>query len=301
MPEIEYSTIPGHASTPETPSFAFDPTDPWTETFQTGLKRAGLTGKSVYEVGIGTGINAAFVLRVCRAAEASGSDLDPRLAELAERNVHNLAPEEAHRFHPVKGAVSLIDTEAARAQIAKTDVVMACIPQVGDPGDRRVASFREAHEVELGESAQEKTDDHIAHYYPWDMFDQYPYNAVGLGLNEALLRRVRDAAPDAQMIMNFGARIPVATLCAMFEANGYAPEVLHSQMVQQDGSTDISFFVTLEQAMKGTGYETDLVCEFFADADGEMPLSACDAQARQQDNVEAPLFHRVCVIRGVPV
>lgn len=44
----------------EAPSFAFDPTDPWTETFQIGLWRAGLQGRHVYEVGIGTGTNAVF-------------------------------------------------------------------------------------------------------------------------------------------------------------------------------------------------------------------------------------------------
>ncbi|WP_138469348.1 class I SAM-dependent methyltransferase [Poseidonocella sp. HB161398] len=288
------------AVTPETPSFAFDPGDPWTRTFQKGLERAGLDGKRVYEVGIGTGINAAFLLRMCRAADVSGSDLDPRLAALAERNVRNLAPEEAHRFHPVHGAVSLIDTDEARARIARSDAVIACIPQVGDPGDARVAAFRDAHEVELGDSAQDRSDDHIAHYYPWNLFDQYPYNAIGLGLNEALLRRVREAAPTAQLIMNFGARIPVSLLEAMFEANGYRPEVLHSQMVRQDGGTDISFFVTLERAMKGTGFEAALVCEFFADPQGRMPLSACEAQALQEDSPGTPLFHRVCVIRGTP-
>lgn len=286
---------------PEVPNFAFDPNDPWTETFQKGLELAKLSGKRVYEVGIGTGINAAFLLRFCDAAAVSGSDLDPRLAELAERNVRSLAPEQADRFHPVKGSVSLIDTDAARAEIARADAVVACLPQVADPKDARFAAFREAQDVELGDGAQQKSADHIAHYYPWEMFNEYPYNAVGLGLNEALLRRVREAAPQAVLIMNFGARVPVATLLSMFKANGYEPEVLHAQMVRQDGGTDISFFVTLEQAMKGTGLEEELVCEFFADAEGEAPLSAIEAQRQQQEHPDKPLFHKVCVIRAKPI
>ena len=107
------------APTPEAPGFAFDPTDPWTQTFQKGLERADLARKAVYEVGIGTGINAAFVLRMCRASAFYGSDLDPRLVELAERNVARLTPEHAEMFQPVRGAVSSIDTEEALAKIAR--------------------------------------------------------------------------------------------------------------------------------------------------------------------------------------
>ena len=35
---------------PERPDFAFDPTDPWTVTFQKALEAAKLKGKTVYEV-----------------------------------------------------------------------------------------------------------------------------------------------------------------------------------------------------------------------------------------------------------
>ncbi|MGB0660246.1 MAG: hypothetical protein ACPGNV_08685 [Mangrovicoccus sp.] len=288
------------SSSPHVPDFAFDPTDPWTQTFQEGLRRAKLEGKSVYEVGIGTGMNAVFLLRSLKAASVSGSDLDPRLTELASKNVESLAPEDADRFHPVAGEVSLIDTDAARAAVGQADVIIACLPQVTSPDDEKFAVFRDAHDVDIGEDAQERSADHIAHYYPWKLFDCLPFNAVGLGLNEALLRRVREAAPQAELIMNFGARIPRATICSMFEANGYAPEVLNSRIVLQDAGTDISFFVTLETAMEGTGLESKVVCCFFADAEGKQPLSACEAQDRQINTPDEPLYHEVCVIRAKP-
>ncbi len=294
------SSAGNSGATPEVPSFAFDPTDPWTETFQKGLEKADLSGKRVYEVGIGTGTNVAFLLRLCKAASVSGSDLDPRLVELAERNVKNLAPEDAERFHPVKGAVSLIDTEEARARIAETDVVIGCLPQVGDPGDGRLAAFREAQSVDLPESAEEQAADHIAHYYPWAAFDEYPFNSVGLGLNEALLHRIREHAPSAEVIMNFGCRIGTGIIFELFEANGFSPEKLHSQIVRQDAGTDISFFVMLEKALKGTGLERELVCAFFADKDARKPLSACEAQELIDKDPEAPVFHEVCAIRAVP-
>lgn len=279
-------------SKPHVPEFAFDPNDPWTQTFQEGLRRAGLAGRRVYEVGIGTGVNAVFLLRSLNVAEMSGSDLDPRLTELAMRNVRSLASEDAGRFLPVTGAVSLIDTNAARAAVAGSDTIIACLPQVTSPDDEKFALFRDAHDVELGEDAEDRSADHIAHYYPWKLFDCLPFNAVGLGLNEGLVRRVKEVAPKAELVMNFGARIPKETICAMFEANGYAPEVLHGQIVKQDEGTDISFFVALEAAMEGTGLENKLVCAFFADPEGKVPLSACKAQAMQEDNPQAPLTTR---------
>lgn len=291
----------GATATPEAPAFAFDPTDPWTETFQKGLKRAALGGRRVYEVGIGTGINVAFMLRLCGAGAVSGSDLDPRLAALAERNVRNLAPQQAGRFAPVQGAVSLIDTPEALEEVVRADVVIGCLPQVGDPGDGRLEALRAAQNTPLAAGVEERGDDHIAHYYPWTEFDSYPFNAVGLGLNEALLRRLRCAAPQAEVVLNFGARIGTAILAACFEANGYRPETLHSQIVRQDAGTDISFFVALERTLGDTGFEREFRCEFYADPAGRKRLSACEAQALIDTDPEAPLYHEVCVLRGTPV
>ncbi|GGD65697.1 SAM-dependent methyltransferase [Croceicoccus mobilis] len=284
----------------ERPDYAFDPTDPWTRTFQEGLKRAELSGKSVYEVGVGTGTNAAFVLRDCGASVFYGSDLDPRLVELAQRNVRSLAPHQASRFQPVMGAVSLVDNDEARAKLAKTDVIIACLPQVGDPNDEHFTSFRNEHSSAAPMEAEDPSEDHIAHYYPWKSFDEYPYNSVGLGLNEALLRRIREfGAAEAQVVMNFGCRIGTELIFEMFRANGFEPEKLASRLVLQHAGTDISFFVALESALKGTGLEKDFTCKFFADPEGEEKLSASQAQALLDEDPQVPLYHEVCVIRGV--
>lgn len=288
------------SAVPHVPEFAFDPTDPWTETFQEGLMRADLSGKRVYEVGIGTGMNAVFLLRSLEAARVSGSDLDPRLAELATKNVQELAPGDVERFSPVRGAVSLLDADAARSEVAQTDTVIACLPQVACPQDQKFAAIRDSHDVEVPEEVQERRVDHLAHYYPWQDFSAFPFNAVGLGLNEALLRQVRETSGEAELIMNFGARIPRANIMEMFEANGYAPEILHSRIVEQDAGTDISFFVTLEKAAEESQLERDLVCDFYADLEGKEALSAQEAQERQEATPDLPICHEVCVIRAEP-
>jgi SAM-dependent methyltransferase len=286
--------------TPHSPEYAFDPSDPWTQTFQIALERAGLEDRTVYEVGMGTGVNAAFLLRMCGAKRVAGSDLDPRMAALAERNVGSLAPQEAHRFHPIEGAVSLIDAPAALSEVQKADVVIGCLPQVADPGDPRFGAFRKASKTDLPDGADVQEDDHIAHYYPWSAFEDFPFNAVGLGLNEALLRRLRSCAPSADVILNFGARIGVPVLFDLFAANGYRPEKLHAQIVRQHAGTDISFFVALERSLGGTGFDKDFACAFYTDAGGKAHISATEAQALIEADPDAEIYHEVCTIRGRP-
>ena len=120
------------------------------------------------------------------------------------------------------------------------------------------------------------------------------------GLNEALLRRLRSAAPAAEVVLNFGGRVGLPVLLALFRANGYQPEVLQSRIVRQDAGTDISFFVALERALVGTGFEDDFACAFSADPDGAVALSACEAQALLAGDPGAAIYHGLHVIRGRP-
>jgi hypothetical protein len=281
------------------PSFAFNPSDPWTLTFQAGLAGAGLGGRRVYEVGIGTGTNVAFMLQRCAASLVTGSDLDPRLPELAQRFVGEIAPELRDRFRPINGSVNLIDTPAASAEVAAADVVVGCLPQVPDPEDAMYEAFH-VSQLRQATVAGRREDDHIAHYYRWADFNEYPFNSVGLGLYEALLRRVRSCAPSAEVVLAFGCRVGKGILSRMFEANGYQPEELASRIIRQDARTNISFFVALETAMRGTGYENDVRCEFYADPDGRVPLSASESQDRLDADPDTPVFHEICVLRGHP-
>jgi hypothetical protein len=280
------------------PSFVFDPSDPWTTTMQSGLACAGLSGRRVYEVGVGSGTNVVFMLRDCGAELVLGSDLDPRLAVLAARYVDEAAPEMRDRFRPIYGAVNLIDAPAAMAEVAEVDVVVACLPQVPDPHDAMCARFHVA-QLKAPTGQVPPVADHIAHYYPWTSFHKYPYNAVGLGLIEALLRRVRTGAPNAQVVLNLGCRIGKEVLLRLMRANNYRPEELASRIVRQHHGTDISFFVALEATIGGTGYERDFVCEFYSDPQGHEPISAREAKERLADPSK-PVYHEICVLRGHP-
>ncbi|MBB6254545.1 class I SAM-dependent methyltransferase [Nitrospirillum iridis] len=282
------------------PSFAFDPSDSWTVAFQAGLARAELSGRRVYEVGIGTGTNMAFMLQHCAAAFVSGSDLDPRLPAFARRFIGRMAPELLDRFRLIAGSVNLIDTPAAMAEVSAADVVVGCLPQVPDCEDEMYEAFHLA-QLERPAGSSQRAADHIAHYYPWARFNDYPFNSVGLGLNEALLRRVRRCAPHAQVILNFGCRIGKGVLLNLFKSNGYRPEELASRIVRHHDGTSISFFVALEAAMRGTGYERDFRCEFYTDPSGATVIPASEAQERLDIDPTTPLYHEICVLRGHPI
>lgn len=284
---------------PPVPSFAFDPSDPWTQTFQEGLERAGLRGRRIYEVGVGSGANVLFMLRACAASLVTASDLDPRLPEIAHKLLTDTAPELADRFRPVHGPVSLLDVPAAVVEAAAADVVVGCLPQVPDPYDAMYARFRTA-QLATADRADERVDDHVAHYYPWAAFNHHPFNSVGMGLIEALLTQVRTCAPRAEVVLNLGCRIGKATLLQVFRSHGYRPEELASRIVRQHAGTDISFFVALEAAMRGTGYEQEVLCEFYADPEGRVALSAHQARALLDTDPAAPVFHEICVLRGHP-
>nr|WSX76800.1 class I SAM-dependent methyltransferase [Streptomyces sp. NBC_00899] len=281
------------------PSYAFDPTDPWTQTFQAGLERAGLRGRRVYEVGVGSGANVLFMLRDCAASRVAGSDLDRRLPELARALLSRTAPELADRFRPVHGPVSLLDVHEAVTEAAAADVVVACLPQVPDPFDPLYARFRTA-QLKTAAHPGDPGDDHVAHYYPWTAFNDRPFNSIGMGLIEALLTRLKTVAPQAEVVLNLGCRIGKATLVQVLRSYGYRTEELASRIVRQHAGTDISFFVALETAMRGTGYEQDVRCEFYADPEGRTQLSARQARALLDTDPAAPVYHEICVLRGHP-
>jgi hypothetical protein len=281
------------------PSYAFDPADPWTLTFQEGLARAGLRGRRVYEVGVGSGANVLFMLRTCAASQVAGSDLDHRLPELARDLLTRTAPELADRFRPVHGPVSLLDVPEAVLEAAAADVIVGCLPQVPDPYDPLYARFQTA-QLRTAASPGDRVDDHVAHYYPWTAFNDHPFNSVGMGLIEALLTRLKAVAPQAEVVLNLGCRIGKATLVQVLRSYGYRTDELASRIVRQHAGTDISFFVALETAMRGTGYERDVRCEFYADPEGRSQLSARQAKALLDTDPDAPVYHEICVLRGHP-
>ena len=278
------------------PDFVFDPEDDWTRVFQKGLSRLNLSKKCVYEVGVGSGCNATFLLRDRGVSRVVGSDIDPQVLDVAWLNVKRCASERFDAFVPIQGSVDLLDSEEARTAVSSADVVIASIPQIVDvgAGNHRVFSAYDEHEPSL---KGHRLPDHSAHYYDGARFRYCPFNPIGQGLNEALLKQVRDAAPNAEVALVLSARVGLTPLLQMFRENGFQPDIVYEEMIPQCPKTSISFFVGLETALKHSDRFPDFVCRFFGDPDGSETLSA----ARAEQRLAAPspsIFHRLYVIRG---
>lgn len=272
-----------NSHTPELdiPAHAFRP-DEWTEAFQRGLLKSGLNGKSVYEVGVGTGINVQHLIERCGARVVYGSDIDSRLIPLAQRNVQKLLDGRSLQFIPISGSTNLLDiqNDELRQQIRRETLgaVVACLPQAFQPAD-----------------AQPGPDD-AAHYYPQEYFSEMPFNSFALGLNEALLAQARERHPRTSVILNLAGRVGLSRLLEMFKSNGYRPEIVHEERIPQCPTTNLGYFVDLERLLQTAGAVSSR-CEFFDETGQE--IGAREAEERRR--ASRPVFHNIYVIKGDPV
>ena len=299
--EIESRHVPDRRPEKDSlslPDFVFDPGDDWTRVFQEGLSRLSLSRKNVYEVGLGSGSNVAFLLNRCSASRVAGSDIDARVVRSASANVKRWAPEQCHNFAPINGSVDLLDSAEARAAASNSDFIIGSIPQVIDVGifNGKICGDQEQ---EAKGSRPPRLPDHIAHYYDGTRFEDYPFNAIGQGLNEALLRQAREVAPHAEVILVLSGRVGPELLLQLFRDNGYRPEVVYEEIVPQCPKTSISFFVELEAGVRDPTPFWQFNGCFYADPEGKEQLSAAGAQKRRDAVPSAqPVYHKLYVIKG---
>lgn len=251
----------------EIPEWAFYP-DQWSIAFLRGLRKAELDATSIWEVGMGTGLNLIFLKYWFPDAKLRYSDFDARAPLVAHQNLA--------RFHvtgtPHWGSWDLVDpVDEEDITPPKVDAVVACIPQV-------------PAEFDLSQG------DNFAHYYDPTRYREAHLHAFGLGLNEALLTRAKNVLrPSGRIILNLGGRPGLNRLLQMFTDAGYLPRVLHHEVIQQHAGTSLETLASLE-----VGSHTDF--EFFTDVTATQPINAREAEERRISG--APLFHKIYVIEG---
>ena len=214
----------------EIPEYAFQP-DQWSRAFLKGLTRLDVNGQRLVEIGVGTGINAIYLLRTQRPKTVHFSDRDPRLVPLALSNIAQvLSPEEyAGKVFPAHGALDLADW--CQSSGKEFDVVYACIPQVILPQGSSISN-----------------GDNLAHYYEKDKYDS-DLHLYGLGLNDVLLAQAREFLPQqGSVVLNLGWRPGRKKLETLFEKNGFCPLLLHQEMIPQHAGTSLSSLCALESS-----------------------------------------------------
>lgn len=251
----------------EIPPWAFTP-DAWNFAFLRGIRviSPSLRGLKVWEVGVGTGLNQMCLACWCEATKLYFSDYEPKCTELTIQNLEQIPDE---RFAPLFGQWDLV-TRVDRVETApRVDVIVACIPQVPTTLD-----------LSLG--------DNLAHYYDPTRYEAN-LHAYGLGLNEALLNRAHGVLePEGRVVLNLGGRPGLSMLEQMFLNCGYAPRVVHAEIIEQCPSTSLAGLA--ERESDGNEFE------FFGDATGCERINAQLAEKRRLEGLK--LFHKIYVIEG---
>lgn len=253
------------------PDWAFRP-DHWTVTFLRGLAkvRHDLAFASVWEVGVGTGVNLIALSNLVSGASWYFSDYNPDCTSLAASNLQAAGVHGS--YTPLWGRRNLVHADVGQV-VPKVDVVFGCLPQVP-----------EAHGIDR--------DDRVAHYYDPRMFPCSSRHACGLALNEALLMgATRVLNPKGRVILNLSGRPGRERLDCMFNECGYAARVLHEAIVPQHAATSLNSLVAIESESS-----TRQAFEFFADPEAHVPLCAGRAEARRQKG--QPVYHKIFVIEG---
>ncbi len=261
----------------EVPPYGFIP-DNWSRALLRGLRKLDTAGKTVLEPGMGTGVNLGYLAnrpKNERPKALWGGDYDRRMAPVAARNIDRmLTSEERSTVHVCEGELSLIAW--AEKHKVQPDIVYGCLPQVPCPKS-----------VHLGEG------DSFSHYYEVDHHEA-EIDDFGLGLQRLLLLEARELlAKNGSVVLNLGGRPGRDLLMSMFEKNGFAPEVLHAEILRQHEGTNLEPLARREHVMKdSTGHEF----EFFGDPEGNEPINATEALNRRNQGLH--VYHSIYVIQA---
>lgn len=248
------------------PSWAFTP-DHWNTTFLRGLHKVAASWefRTVWEIGVGTGVNLISLWNAVRKSNWYFSDYNAECVPLTCQNLGAAGIDAG--YTALHGSTDLV--AVSRGETPRADVIFGCLPQVPIVMD-----------LEAG--------DRVAHYYNPERYQCSTRNACGLGLNEALLKRAKSAlSPRGSVVLNLSGRPGLGRLQEMFAEHGYDPCVLHSAVVPQHPQTSLETLAVGES--KGKKFE------FFAHPEGAA-ITATEAEqlrVRQQ-----PVFHRIYVIEG---
>lgn len=259
----------GYAGALDVPSWAFQP-DAWSFAFLRGLRRIAdrLDGKKVWEVGVGTGLNLVLLAQWCPKSVFYFSDLNAACTPLARRNIGDALN---GRARPLEGEWDLVTRTDQNCDPPRVNAVIACIPQVPSALDLSVG-------------------DNLAHYYHPDRYREAHLHALGLGLNEALLRRARPMlAPGDRVVLNLGGRPGLGRLTQMFQECGYNPQPIHEEVIPQHRETSLATLARLEAAGQND-------FEFFADDLAREHINARTAESCRANGI--PVFHKIYVVAG---
>jgi len=254
----------------------FAPED-WAFTFLEGLLKTPVeefAGRSLVELGTGSGWICIALAKFTRLARIFGVDLNPHAVPLAICNAC-LNGIDGIGERVVFGESDLLEQLPSELRF---DFVVGCIPQVLREETPEAPSDDERRLYDLSNycAIQNVYEDHF-----------------GLGLIARLLDEVPEhLAEGGRLLLNLAGRPGRGIIDQMFSRRGFRTHVVFSRRVRQASDTDIAPLVELEAL-------TRREFEFYLDAHSAKPV--CAATAAGWLGAGHPIWHEVAVWRAEPV
>lgn len=248
----------------EIPSFTFRP-NVWTEAFLTGLRSISVKGKSVAEIGVGSGVIAIDLLKR-GVKEYFGIDIDSRILPIAQQNIIKKIPKSMQK-------VTLLQSDLLESvpEDRSFDIVCGCLPQVSKPST-----------IELGDA------DSYARYFDSRKY-QSVLNVYGLGLNEgALIQAKTRLKPQGSVVLVLSGRAGKEVLEQFVTQNGYKPYIIFEDTIAQLRETTLETLVQAEEQ----GYKFF----FYKDLECRELITVKEAEERRLGGKDS--YHKIYVIEA---
>lgn len=265
----------------------------WGRTFAEGLLKGAevFDGRSVVELGTGSGWISLLLLLRTRVRRVVGLDINPTAVLMANLNkwlngtradgtyVQSLYGE------PIPGAMraevsDLLGQPVDQGQ--KFDFVIGCIPQVLHPDPQSVAGRRGLL------SDQDLYDLSNYCFEQGILEDRFGLPLIARALEQAQLC----LNAGGQVILILGGRPGPQAIESMFRRRGFAPELLWSRRIRQADDTDLASLVELEN-VHGIRFN------FFMSMTSECPVPA--STAVRLIGAGEPVYHDLLVYRASTV
>lgn len=240
----------------------------WAKTFAEGLLKAPkmFNGKSLVELGTGSGWISLLLLQRTTASTILGLDINPIAVMIARLNAFLNGTTDDGTAIRTEAGIPLMDAFDAResdllqeplSRRATFDHIIGCIPQVLHPDPSKLAAAKD--------DFSEKDLYDLSNYcfQQGILEDKFGLPLIARALEEAQLC----LNPGGKVILVLGGRPGPQAIDLMFRRRGWEPTLIWSRRIQQADDTDLVSLVEIERLHK-------LHFHFFLTRDSQSPVSA---------------------------
>jgi len=266
----------------------------WGRTFAEGLLKDPdqFRGKSVVELGTGSGWISLLLLLTTQVKEILALDLNPVAVLLAKLNawLNGTTPDgypvTSQMGSPIVGALRVKQSDLLSVVIdsqskEKFHHIIGCIPQVLHPAEEH-STFSE-----VNEGINEKDLYDLSNYCfrQGILEDRFGLPLIARALEQAQIC----LKPQGKVTFIIGGRPGPKEIQAMFERRAFIPELVLSRRISQADDTDLDSLVELERAH-------DIKFHFFISKNSQDSVSADTAVKILKQGAE--IFHDLLVYRA---